>query len=236
MTMELTYLGQSAFQFEGAGGTRLLIDPWIEDNPHCDRDVESFTDVSAVLVTHAAFDHLGDAPEIARRNEATLVCDYVTRTALADRGFPTELLEGYVWGAEHTGEGWSAKVVEARHQSFDSEAGMIGPALAYVITIDGLSIYHMGDTSIFGDIKLFAELYEPDVSLVPVGEAPGYFTELHPDEAALAAGWLGSDLVVPMHYAPGSDNPETFRRHCEELGVVETTEIVPMTPVSDIEL
>lgn len=234
--MQLTYFGQSAFLLEGSDGTRLLIDPWIEANPHCDRDADSFTNITAVLVTHAAFDHLGDAPEIARRNDAPLVCDFVTRTVLADRGFPEELLAGYIWGAEHTADGWSAKVVEARHQSFDSEARMIGPALAYVISIDGVSVYHMGDTSIFSDIELFAELYEPDVSLIPVGEAPGYFTELHPDEAALAAEWLSSDVVVPMHYAPGSNNPERFRRHCGERGVLDTTEIVQMTAGSTLDL
>jgi L-ascorbate metabolism protein UlaG (beta-lactamase superfamily) len=234
--MRLTYLGQSAVQIDGPDGTRLLVDPWIEDNPHCDRSVDSFVDVTAVLVTHAAFDHLGDAPEIARRNDAPLICDFATLTGLAERGFPEELLTGYVWGAVHEGEGWSAKVVEAHHQSFDQEAGLIGPALAYVVTVDGTSVYHMGDTSIFGDIELFGELYDPDVSLVPVGQAPGYFTELHPDEAALAAEWLGSEVVVPMHYVPGSDSPERFRAECERRGVTADSDVRLLAPGSSLEL
>lgn len=228
--MRLTYFGQSAFQLDGEDGTRLLIDPWIDENPHCDREVDSFTDVDGVLVTHAAFDHLGDAPRIARRNDAPLLCDYTTRVALLDRGFPEELLEGYIWGAVHDGDGWSAKVVEARHMSFDPGVGIIGPALAYIVTLDDTPVYHMGDTSIFGDIELFGDLYEPEVSLVPVGEAEGYFTELHPDEAALAAEWLDSDVTVPMHYPPGSDKPERFREHCLDRGVTEDTDVELLAP------
>jgi L-ascorbate metabolism protein UlaG (beta-lactamase superfamily) len=234
--MRLTYFGQSAFQLDGPDGTRILIDPWIENNPGCDRLVESFTDVTAVLVTHAAFDHLGDAPAIARQNDAPLLCDYTTRTALQDRGFPKELLYGYIWGAEHGGDGWSTKVVEARHMSYDEDANLIGPALAYIVTIDDTSIYHMGDTSIFGDIELFADLYEPSVSLVPVGEAPGYFTELHPDEAALVAEWLNSDVTIPMHYPPGSDKPTKFREHCRERGVDEKTDIEILSAGSTLQV
>ena len=234
--MRLTYFGQSAFQLDDNDGTRILIDPWIEGNPACDRAVESFTDITAVLVTHAAFDHLGDAPAIARQNDAPLLCDYTTRTALMDRGFPEEQLEGYIWGAEHDGDGWSAKVVEAHHMSYDEKANLIGPALAYIVTIDDTSVYHMGDTSIFGDIELFADLYEPTVSLVPVGQAPGYFTELHPDEAALAAEWLNSEVVVPMHYAPGSDNPVEFQEHCKERGVNEETDIELLSAGSTLEV
>lgn len=233
--MQLTYFGQSAFQLE-ADETKLLIDPWIEGNPHCRREVDSFTDVTAVLVTHAAFDHLGDAAEIARQNDAPLLCDFATRTGLAERGFPEELLVGYVWGAVHEGDGWSVKVVEAHHQSFDQDTGLIGPALAYIVTLDGVSVYHMGDTSIFRDIELFGDLYEPEVSLIPVGQAPGYFTELHPDEAALAAEWLDSDLVVPMHYTPGSDSPENFREECDRRGVTAETEIEILDPEASIRI
>jgi len=232
--MQITYFGQSAFQLDGSDGTQILVDPWIEDNPGCERSVESFTDVTAVLVTHAAFDHLGDAPAIARQNDAPLLCDYTTRTALLNSKFSEELLHGYIWGAEHDGDGWSAKIVEARHMSYDEETNLIGPALAYIVTVDDTPVYHMGDTSIFSDIELFADLYEPTISLVPVGEAPGYFTELHPDEAALAAEWLDSDIVIPMHYPPGSEKPERFREHCRERGVAEETDVQLLSPGSTL--
>ena len=233
--MRLTYFGQSAFQLS-ADGTTLLVDPWITDNPHTDATTDKFDDVDTILVTHGAFDHLGDAPEIARRNDAPIVCDYATHTALQKRGFPEELLEGYIYGAVHHGEGWEAKVVEAHHQSLFAEEGIIGPALAYVISLGDHRIYHMGDTSIFSDIELFGELYEPTVTLVPVGEAEGYFTELHPDEAALVASWLPSDHFVPMHYPPGSEKPARFEEHCEENGVTDEATVHGMAAGETIEL
>jgi len=231
--VNLTYHGQSAFELEH-GETRLLIDPWFDGNPHTDVAPESFTDVTAVLVTHGAFDHLGDAPAIARRNDAELLCDAATGTVLSDRGFPEDLLEEYIYGPVHDGGTWRAKVVEAQHQSLYADERIIGPALAYVVTIGDHRIYHMGDTSIFSDIELFGDLYDPTITLVPVGETEGYFTELHPEEAALAADWLPSDLFVPMHYAPGSDNPETFREHAADRGVTEDAEIRLLDPGSTI--
>lgn len=233
--MQLTYHGQSAFEIV-ADDTRLLIDPWFAGNPHTETDPATFTDVSAVLVTHGAFDHLGDAPEIARRNDAPLVCDFATHTVLTDRGFPEDLLEGYVFGAVHEGADWSAKVLEAHHQSLFADEGVIGPALAYLIDIGGHRIYHMGDTSIFSDIELFGELYDPTITLVPVGETEGYFTELHPDEAALVAEWLPSNLFIPMHYAPGSENPQQFREHAEIRGVTDDAELRLLDPGAAIEV
>lgn len=221
--MRITYYGQSAFRVSDGQGTSVLIDPWIGENPHTDHSPDEFTDVTAVLVTHGGFDHLGDAPDIASRNDAELICDPATGMVLDDRGFPEELLQTTISGAEHQRDGWKLKTVEARHVSAFADEGIAGPALGYIVEIGGETVYHLGDTSIFGDLELFGELYEPTVSLVPVGEAEGYFTELHPDEAALAAEWLGSDTVIPMHYPPGSDKPNRFKEHCLERGLEEST-------------
>lgn len=221
--MEITYYGQSAFRVAGDDNVNILIDPWINENPHTDRSADEFTDVTAVLVTHGGFDHFGDAPGIARRNDAELICDPATGMVLQERGFPEEQLQTTISGAEHQRDGWRLKTVEAHHVSAYTEEGIAGPALGYIVEIDGETVYHLGDTSIFSDLELFGELYEPTVSLIPVGEAEGYFTELHPDEAALAADWLGSDIVVPMHYPPGSEKPTLFREYCLERGIDEAT-------------
>jgi L-ascorbate metabolism protein UlaG (beta-lactamase superfamily) len=233
--MRLTYFGQSAFQLE-ADDLKLLIDPWISENPHTDATISDFHSVDAILVTHGAFDHLGDAPELAEQNEAPIICDFATHTALTRNGFPEKLLEGYIYGAVHNGNGWQAKVVEARHQSLFANEGIIGPALAYVVTIGDHRVYHMGDTSIFSDIELFGDLYEPTVTLVPVGETEGYFTELHPDEAALAASWLPSDHFIPMHYPPGSPKPAKFAELCGKKGVTDRSTIHLTEPGTSVEL
>lgn len=225
--MDITYHGHSAFQLDHKD-TRLVIDPWIAENEDCDHNVSDITDVTAALVTHGAFDHLGDAPKIARENDCDLVCDYATYTYLKKTDFPEAQLEPYIWGAKHFGDEWVAKVVEARHQSFFVEEEISGQAMGYILDIGGETVYHMGDTSIFSDIELFGELYDPSVLLVPIGEARGYFAELHPDEAALATEWVDPEVAIPMHYPPESDRLETFLDHCADRNLGETIDIVPM--------
>lgn len=234
--MELTYYGQSAFELSD-GDVTVVIDPWITESPHTETTVDAFDDVDAVLVTHGAFDHVGDAPEIARRNDAELFSDAATHTVLTQhRGFPEELADRLIWGIEIEREGWSFKVVDSRHHSAWTEYGLISGSLAYIVTIGDEVVYHMGDTAIFKTLELYGELYEPTTSLVPVGAAPGYHPELYPDEAALVAEWLDSDVVVPMHYAPGSERPDEFEEHCRARGVDERSEIARMEPDTTIEL
>lgn len=235
LIMRLQYYGHSAFGLEN-DDVRVLIDPWITDNPLCKMSVTDFEKVDSILVTHGAFDHLGDAPEIARRTGADIVCDYATGTVLEDRGFPQDQLHPYVWGAVHEGDGWKAKVVEAKHVSMFPDEGITAIPLGYVVTMGEERVYHMGDTSIFSDIELFGRLYDPTVALVPVGQAAGFFTELHPDEAALTTEWLDPDAAVPMHYEPGSDNPALYREECIRRGVDTETTIVEMEPRSSIHL
>lgn len=233
--MDLTYHGYATFELSDGKGTTLLVDPWIEDNPFCERPVDSFTDISDILVTHGAFDHLGDAPAIAEANDAEIHCDFATMIHLLDDGFPSDLVSGYIWGMEIEREEWSAKIVESHHLSMFWREGLIGPALAYVISVGGERVYHMGDTCIFGDIELYGELYDPTISLVPVGRVEPHLAELHPEEAALAADWLESETVVPMHYAPGSDNPERFEEFCEERGVEARSAIRVLEPGSTLQ-
>lgn len=224
--MDITYLGHSAFQLE-ANGTTLLIDPWIEENPQTAYAVEDFTDITAVLVTHGAFDHIGDAPTIARQNDAELFCDAASYSVLRNDGFPEDLLAPHIWGMHVGRDGFSVRVVQAHHQSAWPDEGIIGPALAYIVTLDGKSVYHMGDTSISRDFELFGELYEPNVTLIPVGGAEGYYPELYPEEAALVAEWLKSDAYVPMHYS-NPDHPAEFIHACDDRDI--HGDIVPLQP------
>ena len=88
---------------------------------------------------------------------------------------------------------------------------MTGMPLGFMITLEsGETLYHAGDTSIFSDLKLFGQLYRPRVGFLPVGSYPGSHAELSPEEAALAAAWLGVQEAIPMHYEKGSDAPRRF--------------------------
>lgn len=224
--MDLTYLGHSSFQLD-ANDITLLIDPWIEENPHCEYDLADFTDITAILVTHGAFDHIGDAPTIARRNDAELFCDAASYAVLKNNGFPEELLAPHIWGMHVGREGFSVRIVQAHHQSAWPDEGIIGPALAYIVTLDGHTVYHMGDTSISRDFELFGDLYDPEITLIPVGGAEGYYPELYPEEAALVAEWLDSDIFVPMHYSDPA-HPEEFFDACTDRRI--DGDIVRMDP------
>lgn len=237
--MDLTYYGISAFKAVADDGTTLLMDPAIEENPHCEHTVEDFDDVDAILVTHGAFDHLGDAPEIARLSDAPILTDPATNAQLQKEGFPADLVSGYVTGMEPEFDTWKVRVVKSEHVSLfhpgkgggHAEDIVIGPALGFFVYIDDHVVYHMGDTSIFKDIELFADLYQPTVSLVPIGEVNyDFLPELYPDEAAIVAEWLDSDLIVPTHYPLESDRVPDFVRHCEDRGVTDRTEINAMQP------
>lgn len=222
--MDITYYGHSVFGID-SGDVRLVIDPWIDDNPHCDATVDDFADISAVLVTHHGVDHFGEAPRIAKANDAELVCDFATGITLRRRGFPERLISDYVWGAPIEREGWYARVLPAFHHSFYPDEGISGPAQAYLIEIGGERFYHLGDTSIFGDLELFGELYDPTICCIPVGQAPGYYPELLPEEAALVTEWLDPDIAIPMHYLPDGDRHHRYERHCRERGLDKTTDV-----------
>lgn len=215
--------------------TTILVDPFIAENPHCGHEVRDFEHVDTILVTHGADDHLGDAAEIARTSGATIHSDFASFIHLLDEDLPSDSVNGYIWGMEIRKSDWSAKVVEAHHLSMFWREGLIGPALGFMISLDDQVVYHMGDTSIFGDIDLFGDLYDPTISLVPVGEFEGFLAELHPDEAALVAEWLDSETVIPIHYPPESENPLRFREFCEDRGVDEGSDVVVVDPCEPLE-
>jgi L-ascorbate metabolism protein UlaG (beta-lactamase superfamily) len=235
--MELTYHGCAAFECADDAGRTLLLDPWLDDNPHTTATVEDFEAVQTIFVTHGASDHLGDAPAIARLADAPIVCDCTTSIVLRDE-LPDELIRRYVWGMEAAGDGWYARILESHHPSQFFEERLVGAAQAYVVEFGGETIYHLGDTSIFSDIELFGELYEPTVCCIPVGAAgPGHSPELFPEEAALVAEWLAPYVhtIVPMHYADGSTRPDEFVAHCRERGLEEQVDIVVMEPGTTLE-
>lgn len=192
--IEITWLGHAAFEIVSPGGTRLLIDPFIKQNP---KTPEPFKDLSryrpaAILVTHSHFDHSGDAVELARSSSAPVIStfDYVSGLALPDE----QKKGGNVGGTFVVGD-VTISLVPAMHSS---EGG--GRPLGFVLRFaDGRTLYHTGDTWIFGDMALIQEIYKPAIILLNVGGGP--FTQ-NPAAAALAIKkYFKPDVIIPMHYA-----------------------------------
>ena len=191
---KVTWLGHAAFEVVSAGGTRLLIDPFLSKNP---ATPEAFKDLArykpdAILVSHAHSDHSGDTADIARTSGAAVIgtFEYVSSLGLPDK----QAMGGNVGGTFAVGD-VKVHLVPAMHSS---EPG--GRPLGFVVTFaDGRSLYHTGDTWIFGDMALIQEVYHPSLILLNVGGGP--YTE-DPRTAALAIRkYFNPEAIVPMHFA-----------------------------------
>ena len=215
--VKLRFLGVSAFEIETAGGFRILIDPYITGNPSCPIEVGEIEACDLILVSHGSWDHMGDSVDLAKRTGATFMSGNDVRTHALRHGLPKEQILSTQPGATREIGGVRVRATDAHHTSFfESEPGLYfsAPPLGFVITTEeNIRIYHPGDTCIFTDMKLIAELCHPQIAMMPVDavipEAPA---EMSPLDAALATQWIGPDLVIPMHYYPESKNPEEFEK------------------------
>jgi L-ascorbate metabolism protein UlaG (beta-lactamase superfamily) len=215
MTLEtkLQYLSNSGFLLTTEEAKRIIIDPYLTGNPGAPFGPEKIPPVDLVVVTHAAFDHLGDSIFLAKRDKAFLVGDYLLRQIALAQGVPKEQVKSCSYGGTVEKAGISLRVLLAFHISYalnPSSEPMTGIPLAFLLTTPGgLRIYDAGDTCLFGDMKLIGQLYRPHIGLIPVGAAgPQYGKDLPPAEAAQAAQWIGCELAIPIHYYDPQDPVE----------------------------
>ncbi len=200
---EITWLGHASFIVKTPGGKTLVFDPWLgnEGNPKCPpkyNDLTQWESVDYIFVSHGHFDHLGSAVPLAQHTGAVVIANFEIAQYIEQHGV-TKTIGMNKGGTLELGE-IRATMVYADHSSgISGESGMIygGEAGGYVVTLEnGMSIYHAGDTNVFGDMQHIRTLYGPDVALLPIG---GHFT-MGPKEAAYAARLLAPKVIIPMHY------------------------------------
>ena len=215
MSTTFKYYGISFFEIE-TQGCKILVDPCISTNRLCPVRVEDVTEADLILVTHGAADHMGDAIEIQKRTGAILISDPAVRLhALRHEVKEDKVISG-LWGDVIEIGGIKIQIVECRHISFFKSGDMYisGLPLSFVIYADERTrIYNVGDSALFSDMKLIAELYRPNVALVPVGGQPeltGGFAHLAPREAALCVQWVGPEVVIPTHFDPKGAEANEF--------------------------
>ncbi len=212
MPVVLRYLGWSAFEITVEDGRRLVLDPLLRGVPEegvapSPASLEEFDAADFVLVTHVALDHVGQAFEIMGRGRARLICDVATRFVGQAAGIPSERIYSMAPGVQFAFDGLLVKALPAEHLSFRKlgESSYISaPPLSYLVTSPGgVRLFLGGDTSISANHQLFGRLYRPHLAILGVGGVDAHgqsFTELHPDEAALVAKWLGVRAAIPIHY------------------------------------
>jgi|CZCB01.1.fsa_nt_gi L-ascorbate metabolism protein UlaG (beta-lactamase superfamily) len=187
----IRWLGHAAFQITTNEGKQIYIDPWLEGNPAYPLKGEELEEADLVLVTHDHFDHLGDAVRLLQGAKARAVGQPELLGVLEVEGVPGEKLLGMNTGGTVEVAGIAVTMTQAFHSSSK------GSPVGFILHLPaGPVIYHAGDTGLFGDMKLFAELYNIDVALLPIG---GVYT-MDPLQAATAVKLLSPRVVIPMHY------------------------------------
>jgi L-ascorbate metabolism protein UlaG (beta-lactamase superfamily) len=225
----LRYLNFSGFEVVTRDGYTIVVDPFLSGSeshgiPPSPVAVEELAQTDLVLVSHGAFDHLGQAVEIVQLSGAMLGCGPDVRLHALAEGVPEERIAYLLSGCTVEFEGLTVKALDVRHISLFQSGNrwLSGQPLSFMIRLPGgPTIYHSGDTSLFSDLKLFGELHQPDVALLCVGGVRSHGFEvvpLPPSEAALALDWLGASLAIPMHFRPDSDAPGRFAAAVAERG------------------
>ncbi len=232
MGTKVQFFGVAGYKITTENGLSILVDPFIEGNPYCNLELSDLGKVDILLITHNAFDHFGDAPEIMRTYNPIAVCALDVQQNLTKyHGIDADRIRPTIWGMEILIEGISIKPVESHHWSFaKKEDGTLlsGPAMGFIIDIgNGQKFYHPGDTTLFSDMKLIGELYKPTIGFIhvslPSEEGVGmphpecYKTgELTPAEGLIASEWLQLETVIASHYVnPECDDVKGFVKLAE---------------------
>jgi L-ascorbate metabolism protein UlaG (beta-lactamase superfamily) len=227
--VKITWLGHSAFLFEAE--KKLLIDPFISGNSLAPCSPEELNP-DIIAVTHGHRDHLGDTIEIGKRTGCRIITIHEVANYIKSKGV---FAEGMGKGGTVNVEGIKLTMTEALHSSSIDASGFsfdAGSPAGFIIRINGHSIYHAGDTGVFGDMQLIGELYEPELALLPIGDK---FT-MGIKEATKAVELIQPKIVIPMHYNTFdviSQDPLKFKQAVESK---TNTKVIIMQPGQSIEL
>jgi L-ascorbate metabolism protein UlaG (beta-lactamase superfamily) len=224
--MQITWFGHSAFRLEFKGNA-VLIDPFFTGNPAFTSDkAAAIKGVSHIVLTHGHSDHVGDTLDIAKSNGATVTANYDLGVWLTTKGL--EKFNPMNTGGTTDLGAFTATLVRADHSSGDMVNGtpiyLGNPCGAIIKAAGEPAVYHMGDTDIFSDMQLIAEIHQPKVAMVPIGDR---FT-MGAHTAALAVKrFFKLDAVIPCHYGSFPFVDQSADKFVAEMKGAATKVIVP---------
>jgi len=217
--MKITYHGHSVVLVESEQAN-IIIDPFISGNGQATIKPSDLPHLDYIILTHGHNDHVGDAFDLARTHDATIVAVAELADYSASKGLKVHPMS--IGGGYHFNFGRVQYTIAFHGSSYADEnhrtiyAGMPGGIL---LTIEGKTIYHAGDTALYSDMKLLGERYDIDLAFLPIGDN---FT-MGPEDAVLAAEWIKAKTVVPVHYNTFpiiEQDPQSFVDKVKSVGKV----------------
>ena len=197
--LSITWLGHATVLYHSPRGKSVLVDAWLDHNPGTPDSAKDLGTVDLLLITHGHYDHFDDCLTIARRYGPDIVSNFAISEYLDLRKI--EKVHGINKGGSVELHGLRITMLHAVHSSSIREGNAFfpgGEACGYLIQFeDGTRVYHAGDTAVHSDMKLYGEMYKPDIAVLPIGDL---FT-MAPPEAAVAARMIGARTVVPIHHS-----------------------------------
>lgn len=246
--IHVQWLGQAAFRITTVSGKVIVIDPFLTANPKTPeayRKLEALGKVDLILVTHGHMDHFLDAPALARLNNAPVWAPAGLAQSMQTLGIlPPAQANRMNKGASITpfGPGVRITMTHAEHSSElvwrnpetnKDETHVGGEPCGYVIEFEnGFKLWHMGDTGLFGDMRLIAEHYRPDLLLVPIGGGPFV---MNPADAAFATReFIRPKAAIPIHYGTTPALSGTPEEYMKALGNAPV-KVYPIKPGETLE-
>ena len=241
--IEVLWMGQSATRITTVTGKVIVIDPFLLKNPKTPaqyKDLKALGKVDLILVTHGHFDHMADAPALAKLNDVPVYGPAGLNQSMISLGIlPPKLSIRFGKGGTITPFGPDGVKITATHAEHSSELAWRNPAtgkeethvggepVGFIIELEnGFKIYHMGDTGLFGDMKFIGEYYKPDLVMIPIG---GHFVMSPKDAAYATNNWLKPKFAIPIHYATIPVLKGTPQEYIQALGAT-ATKVFPINP------
>ncbi|MBV7528847.1 metal-dependent hydrolase [Chitinophaga sp. sic0106] len=229
---KIKFLAHASFQITTPEGRTILIDPWYTDNPYLPAGTAIPEQVDLILLTHGHGDHMDKKIiDMIRNLSPKVIANPGVRVYLANNSVPAHVFEGMNAGGTVSLLDVRITMTNAFHHAAitqpDGKQGYLHQPNGFIIWLsDDVSVYYAGDTSVFGDMALIGEIYEPDIAILPIGDR---FT-MGPLEAAFATRLLKVNHVIPCHYGtmPAlTGTPQRLKELTQDLSHLEIHELKP---------